>query len=294
MSNPTPKSSSSKLPWIIVSALAAVIVIALITFVISANGAPKPDPTNSGIPTVTPTPHPTLTPTKTPTPTVTPTATPTPTVTPTPSPTVVPSPTPTVVPVTQWADKTYGTFTPVSRTNQTGTKVVDFSNTITAGVVKIDTTNLNDADFLVEVLATDNSTVIDTIVTSAGTYSGTVAFGLAGYGNQTAGALKITTTNDVTWSVLISPVSSAIPGPLSTTSSTNGDMVYLYAGGASTLHAQTFVPGQGIVVTEFFGPKIAAQTLVNSPSMVDQQGPIASGPAVVTVKAEGSWNVTVG
>ena len=160
--------------------------------------------------------------------------------------------------------------------------------------MKIDSTNLNDADFLVEVLATDNTTVIDTIVTSAGTYSGTVAFGLAGYGNQTAGALKITTASDVTWSVLISPVSSATPGPLSTQSSTNGDMVYLYAGGASTLHAQTFVPDQGIVVTEFFGPKTAAQTLVNSPSMVDQRGPIAAGPAVVTIKADGSWNVTVG
>ena len=204
MSNPTPKASSSKLPWIIVSALAAVIVIALITFVAASNAAPKPDPTNSGIPTVTPTPHPTATPTKTPTPTVTPTASPTPTKTASPTPT----PSPTVVPVTAWADKTYGTFTPVSRSNQTGTKVVDFGNNITAGVVKIDTTNLNDADFLVEVLATDNSTVIDTIVTSAGTYSGTVAFGLAGYGDQTAGALKITTANDVTWSVLISPVSS--------------------------------------------------------------------------------------
>lgn len=290
MSNPTPKASSSKLPWIIVSALAAVIVIALITFVVAANGAPKPDPTNSGIPTVTPTPHPTATPTKTPTPTVTPTATPTPTKTATPT----ASPSPTVVPVTAWADKTYGTFTPVSRTNQTGTKVVDFGNNITAGVVKIDTTNLNDADFLVEVLATDNSTVIDTIVTSAGTYTGTVAFGLAGYGDQTAGALKITTTNDVTWSVLISPVSSATPGPLSTQSATNGDMVYLYAGGASVLHAQTFAPNQGIVVTEFFGPKTAAQTLVNSTTMVDQRGPIAAGPAVVTIKADGSWNVTVG
>ena len=288
MSETAPKASSSKLPWIIVSALAAVIVIALITFIAASNAAPKPDPTNSGIPTVTPTPHPTATPTKTPTPTVTPTATPTPTKT------ASPTPSPTVVPVTAWADKTYGTFTPVSRSNQTGTKVVDFGNNITAGVVKIDTTNLNDADFLVEVLATDNTTVIDTIVTSAGTYSGTVAFGLAGYGDQTAGALKITTANDVTWSVLISPVSSATPGPLSTQSSTSGDMVYLYAGGAATLHAQTFVPDQGIVVTEFFGPKTAAQTLVNSPSMVDQRGPITAGPAVVTIKADGSWNVTVG
>jgi hypothetical protein len=118
-----------------------------------------------------------------------------------------------VVPVTAWADKTYGTFTPVSRTNQTGTKVVDFGNNITAGVVKIDSTNLNDVAFTVEVLATDNSTVIDTIVTSTGTYNGTVAFGLEGYGSLTAGALKITTANDVTWSVLISPVSSAPQGP---------------------------------------------------------------------------------
>ena len=290
MSTPSnPARSDSKLPWIIVSVLAAVIVIALVTFVAVANGTPKPDPTNSGIPTVTPTPHPTATPTKTPTPTVTPTATPTPTKTSSPTPT----PSPTVVPVTAWADKTYGTFTPVSRTNQTGTKVVDFGNNITAGVVKIDSTNLNDVPFLVEVLATDNVTVIDTIVTSPGTYNGTVAFGLAGYGNNTAGALKITTANEVTWSVLISPVSNAPQGPLSAPSSTSGDVVYLYAGAAATLHAQTFVPDQGIVVTQFFGPTTPALTLVNSPTMVDQRGPISAGPSVVTIKADGSWNVTV-
>ncbi|MDH6424896.1 MAG: hypothetical protein RSB13_03445 [Aurantimicrobium sp.] len=290
MSTPSnPTRSASKLPWIIVSVLAAVIVIALVTFVAVANGTPKPDPTNSGIPTVTPTPHPTATPTKTPTPTVTPTATPTPTKTASPTPT----PSPTVVPVTAWADKTYGTFTPVSRTNQTGTKVVDFGNNITAGVVKIDSTNLNDVPFLVEVLATDNVTVIDTIVTSPGTYNGTVAFGLAGYGNNTAGALKITTANEVTWSVLISPVSTAPQGPLSAPSSTSGDVVYLYAGAAATLHAQTFVPDQGIVVTQFFGPTTPALTLVNSPTMVDQRGPISAGPSVVTIEADGSWNVTV-
>ena len=290
MSTPSnPARSASKLPWIIVSVLAAVIVIALVTFVVVANGTPKPDPTNSGIPTVIPTPHPTATPTKTPTPTVTPTATPTPTKTASPTPT----PSPTVVPVTAWADKTYGTFTPVSRTNQTGTKVVDFGNNITAGVVKIDSTNLNDVPFLVEVLATDNVTVIDTIVTSPGTYNGTVAFGLAGYGNNTAGALKITTANEVTWSVLISPVSTAPQGPLSAPSSTSGDVVYLYAGAAATLHAQTFVPDQGIVVTQFFGPTTPALTLVNSPTMVDQRGPISAGPSVVTIKADGSWNVTV-
>ena len=290
MSTPSdPTRSASKLPWIIVSVLAAVIVIALVTFVAVANGTPKPDPTNSGIPTVTPTPHPTATPTKTPTPTVTPTATPTPTKTASPTPT----PSPTVVPVTAWADKTYGTFTPVSRTNQTGTKVVDFGNNITAGVVKIDSTNLNDVPFLVEVLATDNVTVIDTIVTSPGTYNGTVAFGLAGYGSNTAGALKITTANEVTWSVLISPVSTAPQGPLAAPSSTSGDVVYLYAGAAATLHAQTFVPNQGIVVTQFFGPTTPALTLVNSPTMVDQRGPISAGPSVVTIKADGSWNVTV-
>lgn len=281
--------SSSKLPWIIVSVLAAVIVIALVTFVAVANGTPKPDPTNSGIPTVTPTPHPTATPTKTPTPTVTPTATPTPTKTASPTPT----PSPTVVPVTAWADKTYGTFTPVSRTNQAGTKVVDFGNNITAGVVKIDSTNLNDVSFVVEVLATDNVTVIDTLVSSPGSYNGTVAFGLAGYGNNTAGALKITTSNDVTWSVLISPVSTAPQGPLAAPSATSGDVVYLYAGVAATLHAQTFVPNQGIVVTQYFGPTAAALTLVNSPTMVDQRGPISAGPSVVTVQANGSWNVTV-
>lgn len=290
MSAPTPAASNSKLPWIIVSALAAVIVIALVTFVAVSNSAPQPKPTNTGIPTVTPTPHPTATPTKTPTPTVTPTATPTATPTKSPSPT----PSPTVTPVATWADKTYGTFSPVSRLNQGGTAIVDFGNNITAGLVKIDTTNLGNYDFTVEVLATDNSTVIDTLVIAADSYSGTTAFGLVATAGQTPGALKITTNNAVSWSVLISPVSSAPQGPLSSPSDTQDDTVYLYGGAASTLHAQTFTPNQGIVVTQFFGPKTAASTLVNSPTMVDQNGPISAGPSVVTIKANGSWNVTVG
>ncbi|MEY2699240.1 MAG: hypothetical protein RL720_1196 [Actinomycetota bacterium] len=294
MSTPNTPATTSKLPWIIVSVLAAVIVIALITFVAVANGTPKPGPTNTGIPTITPTPHPTATPTKTPTPTVTPTATPTPTPTKTASPS--PTPSPTVVPVTAWADKTYGTFTPVSSPNTPGTHVVDFGDNITAAVVKIDTTNLNGADFKVEIIARGTTNVvIDTLVDSqGGSYDGVVAFGLAGYGNDKAGALLITTAQDVSTSVLISPVSSAPQGPLSSPSSTSGDVVYLYSGAAATLHAQTFVPNQGIVVTEFFGPAVTSQTLVNSPSMVDQRGPISAGPAVVTIKADGSWNVTVG
>jgi hypothetical protein len=287
----TPVTRSSKLPWIIVGTLAAILVIALVTYVLVANGTPKPVPTNTSIPTITPTPHPTATPTKTPTPTVTPTPTPSPTKTATPSPT--PTPSPTVIPITTWADKTYGTFSAVSRTNQTGTKVVDFANNITAGVVKIDTSNLGDVPFLVEVLATDNVTVIDTIVTTPGTYNGTVAFGLAGYGSNTAGALKITTDNAVTWSVLISPVSSAAQGPLASAGATSGDFVYLYGGAAATLRAETFAPNQGIVVTQFFGPTTGALTLVNSSIMVDQRSPINAGPSVVTIKADGSWNVTV-
>lgn len=290
MSAPTPKPTSSKLPWIIVSALAAVIVVALVVFVAVSNSAPKPEPTNTGIPTVTPTPHPTATPTKTPTPTVTPTPTPTPTPTKTSSPT----PSPTVTPVSTWAEKTYGTFAPVSRLNQTGTKVVDFGNNITAGLVKIDTTNLSNDSFTVEVLATDNTTVIDTLVVSEDSYTGTTAFGLVATAGQTPGALKITTNQNVTWSVLISPISSAPQGPLATSTDTQNDTVYLYGGGAATLHAQTFTPNQGIVVTQYFGPSASALTLVNSPTMVDQRGPISAGPSVVTIQANGSWNVTVG
>ena len=289
MSTPNNVSpSSSKLPWIIVSALAAVIVIALVTFVLVANGTPKPDPTNSGVPTVTPTPHPTATPTKTPTPTVTPT--PTPTTTPTKSPT--PTPSPTVVPVTTWADKTYGTFTPVSRTNVQDDAVV-LLGSISAGVVKIDSLNLGTQDFTVQIIGTDRTTVLETLVVANDTYNGTVAFGLAGFNGATAWGLRVTTDATVTWSVVISPVSSAPQGPLSSPSSTNGDVVYLYAGPAATLHSQTFVPNQGIVVTQYFSPTTAASTLVNSTSMVDQRGPISTGPSVVTVQADGSWNVTV-
>ena len=287
MSTPSnPARSASKLPWIIVSVLAAVIVIALVTFVAVANGTPKPDPTNSGIPTVTPTPHPTATPTKTPTPTVTPTATPTPTKT------ASPTPSPTITPISTWADKTYGTFTPVSRTNVQDDAVV-LLGSIKAGVVKIDSLNLSAKDFTVEIIGSDQSTVLETLVVANDTYNGTVAFGLAGFDGATAWGLRVTTDSSVTWSVLISPVSSAPQGPLAAPSSTSGDFVYLYSGAAATLHTQTFVPNQGIVVTQYFGPTTAASTLVNSTSMVDQRGPISAGPSVVTVQADGSWNVTV-
>jgi hypothetical protein len=171
--------------------------------------------------------------------------------------------------------------------------VINFGDNITAGIVKIDTASIVDAPFTVEVITKDG-TVINTLVDSDGSYSGVTAFGLTATPGQVPDALKVTTTADVTWSVLISPVSSAPQGPLSTVSETSNDMVYLYPGAAASLHAQTFTPTQGIVVTQFFGPSSAALTLVNSPAMVNQTSPISAGPSVVTVQASGSWNVTVG
>ncbi|MDH6533147.1 hypothetical protein M2119_001384 [Aurantimicrobium minutum] len=289
MSNTTPTNSSSRMAWIIVSAIIAVIVIVVVSISVANSQKPSPTPTNTGIPTVTPTPHPTATPTKSATPTVTPTPTQTPTVKPTPT----PSPTPTIVPISTWADKTYGTFTPVSNRNLTNSHVINFGDNITAGVVKIDTTSIVNAPFTVEVITKDG-TVIDTLVDSDGSYTGITAFGLTTTAGQVPDALKVTTTADVTWSVLISPVSSAPQGPLTTVSDTTNDMVYLYPGAASTLRAQTFTPNQGIVVTQYFGPNVTALTLVNSPTMVNQTSPISAGPSVVTVQASGSWNVTVG
>jgi hypothetical protein len=157
----------------------------------------------------------------------------------------------------------------------------------------LDTSSIVDAPFTVEVISKDG-TVLDTLVDSNGSYSGITAFGLTTTAGQVPDALKVTTTADVTWSVLISPVSSAPQGPLSNLSDTSNDTVYLYPGVAATLHAQTFTPNQGIVVTQYFGPKVAALTLVSSPAMVNQTGPISAGPSVVTVQASGSWNVTVG
>jgi hypothetical protein len=164
---------------------------------------------------------------------------------------------------------------------------------ITAGVVKIDSLNLGTKDFTVEIIGTDRTTVLETLVVANDTYNGTVAFGLAGFDGSTAWGLRVTTDASVTWSVLISPVSSAPQGPLSSPSSTSSDVVYLYAGAAATLHAETFAPNQGIVVTQYFGPTNTPLTLVNSPTMIDQRSPISAGPSVVTIKADGSWNVTV-
>lgn len=289
MSEVTPPQKSSRLAWIIVSAIIAVILIVVISVAVTNRPQPSPSPTNTGIPTITPTPHPTATPTRSATPTVTPTATPT--QTPTAKPT--PTPTPTVIPISTWADKTYGSFTPVSNRNLTNSHNINFGDNITAGVVKIDTSSIVDAPFTVEVIAKDG-TVIGTLVDADGTYSGITAFGLTATPGQVPDALQVTTTADVTWSVLISPISSAPQGPLSTVSDTTNDMVYLYPGSASTLRAQTFTPNQGIVVTQYFGPTAAALTLVNSPTMVTQNSPISAGPSVVTIQASGSWNVTVG
>jgi hypothetical protein len=180
----------------------------------------------------------------------------------------------------------------VSRTNVQDDAVV-LLGSITAGVVKIDSLNLGSENFTVQIIGTDRTTVLETLVVANDTYDGTVAFGLAGFNGATAWGLRVTTDVTVTWSVVISPVSSALQGPLASPSSTSGDFVYLYPGAAATLHAQTFAPNQGIVVTQFFGPTATALTLVNSPTMVDQRSPISAGPSVVTIKADGSWNVTV-
>ena len=181
-----------------------------------------------------------------------------------------------------WADKTFGTFVPVTQTG-TGDNLITLPAGATAGIVTA--THDGTSNFSITVLNAANESTGDLLVNTIGAYSGSSAYGF----NSFSDGVTLQITADGNWNVNIAPISAA---PALVASGAR-DGVFLYSGSAGKLTA-THDGGSNFVVQEETGKAFSIGLLVNEIGPYSGTVPLSSGPSVITVGAGGNWTLLVG
>jgi hypothetical protein len=180
-----------------------------------------------------------------------------------------------------WASTTYGNFAPVTLTGR-GTSVVSLPAGARAGYLTA--THNGRSNFIVHSLDAANSTV-EYIFNEIGVYSGSDTFGMSSYDAGSASRLSVRA--DGNWSITVLPFSQAAELP----SSGIGSGVYLYSGLASDLTLTH--SGQRNFIVWFYGSgNYNTDLLVNEIGTYSGTMPLPSGPAVITVNADGAWTAS--
>lgn len=179
-------------------------------------------------------------------------------------------------------DERYGTFEAVTTSGE-GDSVIEVPAGVQAGMVTA--THKGSANFAIWSLD-DSNEPKDLLVNTIGSYSGTTDFGLTGLGDSPS---FIQITADGSWTVTLSPISSA--SSLGNAAEGEGDSVFTYdgpAGAAAITHT-----GSANFVVHQIGDGIPA-LLVNGIGAYDGKVPFKKGPAVIVIRADGKWTVSVG
>jgi hypothetical protein len=148
----------------------------------------------------------------------------------------------------------------------------------------IEASHDGDANFALTVLDSNNQETGDLPVNTIGSYSGTTAFGFDSIAGDPA-ALQVTAGGS--WSVTIKPISDAPDLP----DSGSGDGVFRYEGGAADWHL-THDGSENFIVSEYTGDALDIPLQVNEIGAYEGTVPAKAGPAVVVIKADGSWTLT--
>ncbi|MGL4176159.1 MAG: hypothetical protein ACRCSN_08785 [Dermatophilaceae bacterium] len=189
--------------------------------------------------------------------------------------------TPTPEPAANPYDETFGAFAVVKKSGK-GDAVIALPTNAAAGLVTM--THKGSSNFAVTVLDAANQQTADLLANEIGSYVGTAAFGLSGLGGEPA---KLKVTADGSWTVAISPISSA--KPLNATHRGKGATVLRYDGDAGdwkVAHqgSSNFAVNQ--VGGEF--PNLAVNEIGSYSGTV----PLSGGPSVVAITADGTWSLT--
>ena len=179
--------------------------------------------------------------------------------------------------VTTMTEK-YGSFAPVT-VKGSGAKVIKLP--AEAGIITAKHTG--SSNFILNVLDADNQPTLDLLVNTIGSYSGTTAYGLSSLGAGVSLEVKA----DGPWTVTISPIGKA--PVLSLPAKGNSDQVFLTDGPAATWKATH--RGQGNFVIQHEAGGFSFGLLVNEIGSWSGEFAVRSGPAVVVVKADGSWTI---
>lgn len=180
-----------------------------------------------------------------------------------------------------WANGKFGSFAPIQLSG-TGDTVIDLPAGATGGIVVA--THNGKRNFAVTVLDANNGSTGDLLVNTIGAYSGTTAWGISALGE----GVKLQVMADGAWTFDIRPMGDA---PLVAPAGT-GDAVFLYEGGAASL-AATHAGSRNFVVQEETGKAFSMGLLINEIGVYNGTVPLAAGPSVITVTADGAWTLAV-
>jgi TM2 domain-containing membrane protein YozV len=187
-----------------------------------------------------------------------------------------------VATVQSWADKTYGTFAPVTQTGK-GDNLITLPAGAKAGIVVA--THNGSHNFSLSVLDASNASTGELLVNTIGAYKGTTAYGFNALGT----GATIQATADGNWSISIAPVSAA-PALVA---SGAGDGVFLYRGAAGKLTA-SHDGAHNFTVSEETGEAFNYGLLINEIGAYNGTVPLSAGPSVIVVGADGNWTLNAG
>lgn len=181
-----------------------------------------------------------------------------------------------------WYADEFGTFEGFSDKGN-GDSIIKLPEGVTYGVVTAK--HKGSGNFALSVLDQANQPTGDLLVNTIGNYQGTTAFGLSSFGDP---GVKIEVTADGSWSVQVSPISSA--PQLDLPAKGEGDQVFQYNGPAADWNVthkgeRNFVLLQNS--TDIM-PNLAVNEIGNYKGLV----PMNAGPSVVRINADGSWSIS--
>ena len=180
-----------------------------------------------------------------------------------------------------WYDTTYGTFKPITVSGSSD-GVITLPPTATTGIISAK--YLGSSNFIISALDASNQPTTDLPVDTIGNYSGVTGYGFNNLGNPAA-ELQITAAGS--WSVTVSPVSSAIT---SRPTSGTGDMVFLYNGPAANWSLTN--TGSGNFIVSQYSNSPFPNIAVNEIGPYSGEVPIDAGPSVVLIQSDGNWTIS--
>ncbi|MHA6668217.1 TM2 domain-containing protein [Homoserinimonas sp. A447] len=180
-----------------------------------------------------------------------------------------------------WADRTYGSFVAETHTGA-GDDLITLPVGVTAGIVTA--THDGTSNFSLSVLDATNQPTGDLLVNTIGNYTGTTVYGFTSFGEGTT----VQVSADGNWSVTLAPVSSA---PVVAATGV-GDAVFLYDGSTGKLTA-THDGSRNFVVSEQTDDAFHFGLLINEIGAYSGTVPLAGGPSVISVNADGGWTLAV-
>jgi len=179
-----------------------------------------------------------------------------------------------------WADETFGTFEAEDHKGS-GDDIVALPSDVAGGIVKAKYTG--SGNFSITVLDAQNDSTGELLVNTIGNYAGSTVFG-RGFSE----GVKLQISADGSWTVKVSPVSSAP----ALKDSGKGDSVFIYTGPAASA-TLNHKGDSNVTLVEDTADTFEFGLLVNEIGPYKGTVALGEGPSVITVGGDGKWTLEV-